>query len=192
MGASAASRGQQAELVIAPELPVPNPLRNMKQKKLQQVTLAEFNVPQLRQAAMEGRLFMEPLTLSAEQLHQQALTDVLSYVSHIDHCATPQCRPYISRIWHTLVHHPVLGQLFFYTRYAGKKGKPNLYRINAVAFLLHEKGYYSSQYNHLQLHCLLEASSKATNIYAGTSKYWPNRQEQKLILACCKEVMNEV
>lgn len=130
-----------------------------------------FDLTLLRQAFNEGRLFIAPREESAEALREKGIRTILDYVSRIDDCTSTDYRTRIRDIWSQVLHDEVLGDLFFYTRYARNRGEVNWYRVTVMVCLLHEWNVYSNQYSGSDLHCILEGTKKRNGRYTGMNRY---------------------
>lgn len=147
------------------------------------VSPKDFDYSEIRLAAMEGRLYITPRTVSEEQLREEGIRRILEYVGRIDHCVSDAYRTSIGNIWKRLLHDSTTSRLFFFERNVGQRGMPNFYRVNAVVFVLRERGIYrKDEFTATRLHCLLEDSPKRTNVYMGANKYYPTSEEKKAIL----------
>lgn len=155
--------------------------KTMKQKE-QMVLVEDFNIDTLRQAFMEGRLYILP-SATTDDIHQEGIRSILQYVSRIDTCASSQYAPTIHRLWEEILHSPQLGPLFFLGRYRSSRGRPNWYRVNAVVMALLEHNVYRKDaYTALQLHMLMEQTTVRTNHYSGMNRYLLQREEMALLL----------
>lgn len=142
----------------------------MKQNlSFQQVESFDLNL--LRQAFDEGRLFTTPREESTEALREKGIRTILDYVSHIDDYTSSDYRSRIRDIWSQMLHDDVLGDLFFYTRYARNRGEVNWYRVTAAVCLLHDWNVYRNDFTSTQLHCMLEGTKKRNSRYTGMSRY---------------------
>ena len=142
----------------------------MKQQvSYQQVEI--FDLDTIRQAFEEGRLFIAPREESAEALREKGIRTILDYVSRIDDCTSSDYRTRIRDIWSQVLHDEVLGDLFFYTRYARNRGEVNWYRVTVMVCLLREWNVYSNQYSGSDLHCILEGTKKRNGRYTGMNRY---------------------
>ena len=147
------------------------------------VSPKDFNYSEIRLAAMEGRLYITPRTISEDQLREERIQRILEYVGRIDHCVSDEYRATIGSIWNQILHDSTTAHLFFFERNVGQRGTPNFYRVNAVVFVLREWGIYrKDEFTATKLHCLLEDSPKRTNVYMGANKYYPTLEEKKAIL----------
>ncbi len=150
-------------------------------ENLQKVRIENFRVDELRQAAQEGRLFLQLPAVSAQEKQQQARVEILRYVSRIDHCATASYRKHIRTLWEEMLTHPVTSPLFFLHRYQSCRGQPNYYRVNAIVFFLRECGVYQPTYTNAALHLLMEQATRCKNTYTGSSRYYPEHEVGKEI-----------
>ena len=150
-------------------------------ENLQKVRIENFRVDELRQAAQEGRLFLQLPAVSEQEKQQQARVEILRYVSRIDHCATASYRKHIRTLWEEMLTHPVTSPLFFLHRYQSCRGQPNYYRVNAIVFFLRECGVYQLTYTNAALHLLMEQATRCKNTYTGSSRYYPEHEVGKEI-----------
>lgn len=150
-----------------------------KTSNLRQVTPDDFDINILRQAALEGRLFIsqEEDARSAESQRKEGIRQILTYVSRIDSCASPQHASGISKLWNCILHSEELGDLFFYQRYRSTRGEVNWYRVNVVICLLREMGVYREEFTGVELHCRCERSAKRNAHYTGMGRYLLERSE---------------
>lgn len=147
------------------------------------VSPKDFNYSDLRLAAIEGRLFVKPRVLTDDQLREQGIQSILEYVGRIRGCASAAYHDTIDDIWRRMLCDSTTSHLFFFERNVKQRGKPNFYRVNAVVFVLRERGVYrKEEFSATDLHCLLEESPKRTNVYMGANKYFPTCEEKKAIL----------
>lgn len=130
-----------------------------------------FDLNRLFQAFNEGRLFIIPHEESVEELREKGIHSILEYVSRIDDCTSSIYRSHIRMIWEQILRDPVLGNLFFYTRYARNRGEVNWYRVTAAVCLLHDWNVYRNDFTSTQLHCVLEGAKKRNSRYTGMSRY---------------------
>ena len=145
----------------------------------------DFNIDTLKQAFLEGRLYIQSTT--PETSREEGFRAILQYVSRIDSCASPAYASSIHRLWKKILHSPELGDLFFLNRYNSNRGKPNWYRVNAVVMVLLEHDvYHKDTYSALQLHMLMEQSTKRTNHYSGMNRYLLERKEMTILLQMLK------
>lgn len=135
------------------------------------VLVEDFDLQTLQEAFSEGRLFITPRQESAEALRERGIHSILEYVSRIDDCTSSTYRPHIRDIWSQMLHDEVLGDLFFYTRYARNRGEVNWYRVTVMVCLLREWNVYNSQYSGSDLHCILEGTNKRNGRYTGMNRY---------------------
>lgn len=150
-----------------------------KTSNLRQVTIDDFDVNILKQAALEGRLFISQTAVAHDIQSQRAegINLILNYVSRIDSCASPQHASGISKLWNCILHSEELGDLFFYQRYRSTRGEVNWYRVNVVICLLREMGVYREEFTGVELHCRCERSAKRNAHYTGMSRYLLERSE---------------
>ena len=140
-------------------------------KNLQKVTLDDFNIAALRQAAREGRLFIQPAQVSEQQEREEGIRLILQYVSQIDDCASAPYRQCIGRLWQDIMASS-LADLFFFSRYSSSRGKPNWYRVTAFVCLLRESNVYrKDEFSAVDLHLRLEHTTRRNNRYNGMSRY---------------------
>ena len=145
------------------------------------VPVVDFDIDTLRKAFLEGRLYiLQPATPS--DIREESIRKILHYVSRIDACASRQYLTTIGQLWQELLRSPQLGDLFFLSRYSTTRGQPNWYRVNAVVLALLEHNVYrQDDYTALQLHMLMEQTTKRTNRYSGMNRYLLNRHEMAIL-----------
>ena len=145
---------------------------NDKKRQLLEVSIEDFDIALLRQAAREGRLFIAPEgSASGKQTpdnRQQLVASILTYVQPIAEYST--C-PRVGEIWEAVLNDDRLAPLFFFSRYSRSRGKVNWYRVTALMCLLHEFGIYDKDIPSQRLHCILEGTQKRTNRYTGMNRY---------------------
>lgn len=150
------------------------------------VPVEDFNIDTLREAFLQGRLYISRPTTS-EDIREESIQAILQYVSRIDSCASCQYLTTIGELWERILRSPQLGDLFFLDRYSSTRGQPNWYRVNAVVMTLLEHGAYDKdRYNALQLHLLMEQTTKRTNHYSGMNRYLLEREEMGILLQMLK------
>ena len=145
-----------------------------------QVTIDDFDINSLRQAALEGRLFINQAegAQHAPSQRTEGIRLILKYVSRIDSCASSQYASCISQLWDCILHSEELGELFFYQRYRSTRGEVNWYRVNAVVTTMLEMDVYRRQdFTAVQLHLMMEQTTHRTNHYTGMSRYLLERSE---------------
>ena len=147
------------------------------------VPVEDFDIDLLREAFLQGRLYIQPEETSEAAIREEGIQAILQYVSRIDACASRAYTSTIRQLWEELLRSPELGPLFFLNRYRSSRGQPNWYRVNAVvAALLEHNIYRKETYTALQLHMLMEQSEKRTNRYSGMNRYLLGREELKALL----------
>lgn len=118
-------------------------------------------------------------------MREDGIRAILRYVSRIDDCASSAYENQLSECWERVLRNPLLTNLFFYKHKMHQRNTPNYARVNAVVFLLREKGIYRHDvYTNTVLHCLLEGTAKRTNIYMAANNYYPDTSERLMILGC--------
>lgn len=148
---------------------------DMKQNlSFQQVEAFDLNL--LQKAFDEGRLFIVPRQESAQDLREKGIRSILDYVSRIDDYTSSDYRSHIRDIWSQMLHDDVLGDLFFYTRYARNRGEVNWYRVTVFVCLLREWQVYRNDVSASDLHCILEGTQKRNGRYTGMNRYLLDRQ----------------
>lgn len=154
---------------------------------LHRVSIDEFDVATLRRAAREGRLFIHPSSLTDAQRHQQAVAELLSYVGRISHCASAPYAKAIGRIWQRIVEHPTVSPLLFITR-GRRMGEPNYCRITSlVAYMREHDVYRREEFTTVQLHLLMEQTTRRTNAYTGSATVYFTRDQYRLLDAVIRE-----
>lgn len=150
-----------------------------KTLNFRQVAIDNFDINSLRQATLEGRLFISQAegAPDAQSRRTEGIRLILKYVSRIDSCASPQYASCIRQLWNCILHSEELGELFFYQRYRSTRGEVNWYRVNAVICLLRDMGVYREEFTGVELHCRCERSAKRNAHYTGMSRYLLERSE---------------
>ena len=153
----------------------------MKQHE-QMVPVVDFDIDTLRKAFLEGRLYiLQPATPS--DIREESIRKILHYVSRIDACASRQYLTTIGQLWQELLRSPQLGDLFFLSRYSTTRGQPNWYRVNAVVLALLEHGIYcQGRYTAVELHLLMEQSTRRNSHYTSMNRYLLERHHMKILL----------
>ena len=150
------------------------------------VRVEDFNIDKLRDAFVEGRLYIQSTT--AEKSREAGIQAMLRYVSRIDACASEAYQSTIHTLWEKILRSPELGNLFFLERYKNSRGQPNWYRVNAtVMALLEHNVYCRDTYTAIKLHMLMEQTTKRTNHYSGMGRYLLNRKELALLLQIIRQ-----
>ena len=145
------------------------------------VRVEDFNIDKLRDAFVEGRLYIQSTT--AEKSREAGIQAILRYVSRIDACASEAYQSTIHTLWEKILRSPELGNLFFLERYKNSRGHPNWYRVNAtVMALLEHNVYCRDTYTAIKLHMLMEQTTKRTNHYSGMGRSLLNRKELAILL----------
>ena len=157
----------------------------MNQKKLKstlvEVRAEDFDVQTLRQAALEGRLYVAQPALTEEEAETQrrlGCAQIMEYVKRIDCYAT---LPAVDELWSEIVDDELLQPTLFMWRYSRCRGQVNWYRVTAIVCLLYELGVYSQELTAVRLHCLLEGTERRTSRYTGMSRYLLEQHEQHRI-----------
>ena len=143
----------------------------METKNLRQVNLATISESELLEAARQGRLFIAPAITDYSERKAESIAQILNYVSTIHSYASLPYHSTINRLWETILNDAQLQSLFLLNRYASSRNQPNWYRVTAVVCLFREWGTYRQDVTALQLHMLLEHSTRRTNRYNGMSRY---------------------
>lgn len=147
-----------------------------KESKINFQRVEAFDLNLIKKAFEEGRLFIVPRQESTQDLREKGIHSILDYVSRIDDYTSSNYRSRIRDIWSQMLHDDVLGDLFFYTRYARNRGEVNWYCVTAFVCLLREWQVYSNDVSATNLHCILEGISKRNGRYTGMSRYWPDKR----------------
>ncbi len=150
------------------------------------VRVEDFNIDKLRDAFVEGRLYIQSPT--PEKSREAGIQAILRYVSRIDACASEAYQSTIHTLWEKILRSPELGNLFFLERYKNSRGQPNWYRVNAtVMALLEHNVYCRDTYTAIQLHMLMGQTTKRTNHYSGMGRYLLNRKELAILLQIIRQ-----
>lgn len=145
------------------------------------VQVEDFNIDKLKEAFMEGRLYIQ--TTTPEKSREAGIQAILQYVSRIDACASDAYRSSIHTLWEQILRSSELGELFFLSRYSSNRGEPNWYRVNVVvAVLLANNIYKQNLYTAVQLHLMMEQSGKRNSHYTGMNRYLLERDQIKILL----------
>lgn len=155
----------------------------MEAKKLQQVRIEDFDVAALRKAAREGRLYLQP----ARQTDDEVRSIVLTMVSRLDKCVTPQYAPCLGRMWQALLAEPRLWHFFCMQRTRNPSNRVNYHALNALVFHLWACHVYRAE-SAVELHLLLEQAKKRNSHYTGSSQYGFTKAERKLIAEILEKV----
>ena len=145
------------------------------------VPVEDFNIDTLKEAFLQGRLYIRPAV--SKNTREESIQAILRYVSHIDACASDEYQPTIHRLWEQILRSPELSDLFFLNRYSNNKGQPNWYRVNAVMLILLEQNIYRrDSYTAVQLHLMMEQTTKRTSHYTGMNHYLLERPQIKVLM----------
>lgn len=151
----------------------------MENEKMHQVTLNEFDVHELRQAAREGRLFLLPKQMVNDE-PSSTRQSIRDYVATIDECASPAYKSCIQRLWTAILTTPQLFDMLIFHR--GKNdGLPNKYRITALVAFLQEQGVYRREFTPLSLHLRMEHTDRRNSAYTGMSRYYLEQEQKRLL-----------
>jgi len=156
-------------------------------KNLIQVRIEDFDIRLLRQAAREGRLFIQPSETSETERQQQAIAQILQYVASIEDCASIKYRTHVRTIWNSIVRHPtILPTLIM--RQGRHRGEPNKYRITAIATILLNRGVYrNEEFSAVDLHLRLEHATRRNVYYTNMDKYWLEAAERRALYEIFKD-----
>lgn len=155
--------------------------------KLKPVTLSDFNTATLRKAAREGRLFIQPSSLSPEEARQRALNDILQYVGRIDACASQQYAGHIRALWQKILLHAEIADSLITTR-GKREGQPNWCRVTSlVAFLLDRGVYRIQEFTTVDLHLRMEQVTRRNNHYTGSGTVCLTREHRVMLNRLLKE-----
>jgi hypothetical protein len=136
------------------------------------VLVEDFDIDTVRKAFLQGCLYIQVATTSQENHREKGIQAILQYVARIHACASPTYASSIHQLWEQILRSPKLGDLFFLKRYNTSRGQPNWYRVNATVMVLLEHNVYRRDtYTAIQLHMLMEQTTKRTNHYSGMNRY---------------------
>jgi len=153
----------------------------MAKQTLKQVSINEFSIKELRQAAREGRLFLKPSETTETERQQQAIAQILQYVSSIEDCASSSYRTHVRTMWNCIVNNPTI-QPSLIMRQGRHCGEPNKYRITAIATILLNRGVYrKEEFSAVDLHLRLEHASRRNVYYTNMDKYWLEADERRAL-----------
>ena len=142
------------------------------------VRVEHFNVDILKEAFLQGRLYIQRAVTSEVESKEESMQAILRYVSRTDMCTSDAYQSSIQHLWQRILCSPELGHSFFLYRYSTSRGKPNWYRVNAVVVTLLELNVYRRHaYKGAKLHKLMEGSECCNRYYTGMSRYLLDRQE---------------
>ena len=163
----------------------------MKQK-YEMVQVEDFNIDTLREAFLQGRLYIQTVTTFQKDHQEENIQAILQYVARIDRCASKTYQSIINQLWEHLLRSPQLSHLFFFNRYNNSRGQPNWYRVNATVMVLLEHNVYRRDtYTAIQLHMLMEQTTKRTNHYSGMNRYLLDRKDIATLLQMLKQVQHD-
>ena len=150
-------------------------------RNLKQVRPEDFDVATLMAAAGEGRLYLQTIELTDDELLAQCQREVLAYVSAIDDFATPEWRSFIHELWKTVV----CDKIFIPDLVMKKKRVINRYFITAIVYQLQARNVYQTneKVNQLKLHLTLEGITKKNSIYKSVVNYSVNLEQKKHLSA---------
>jgi len=149
----------------------------MAKQNLTQVRIEDFNIAALRKAAREGRLFIQPSTVSEEEKQAQSLSEILLYVSRIRECADARYLSSIDEIWRLIIHEPAIMACLITSR-GKRQGLPNYYRVTSLVNFLLESGVYrKKEFTAVDLHLRLEQTTRRNGHYTGSASCYFTRAQ---------------
>jgi len=152
------------------------------------IPVEEFDIDTLREAFRQGRLYIRTAGTPNVNTREEGIQAILRYVARVENCANEAYRLSIRRIWERILRSPELSDSFFLNRYSNSRGRPNWYRVNAtVAALLEMNVYRKQSYSAVQLHLMMEQSTKRNNHYTGMNRYLLNRRELSALFRLLKQ-----
>jgi len=150
-------------------------------RNLKQVHPEDFDVATLMTAAREGRLYLQTIELTDDELLAQCQQEALAYVSAIDEFVTPAWRASIHELWKRVVS----DEIFIPNLVMKKKRVMNRYFITAIVYQLQARNVYQSNetVNQLKLHLSLESITKKNSIYKSVVNYSVMPEQKKYLSA---------
>ena len=141
----------------------------------------------IRSAYYDNRLFVVLPELTDAELRENGIQAILVYVSRIDFCSSERYQPFMHEMWERILRDSILGNCFFMEK--GKcKNKPNWYRVTMVVGILRERNVYrKDEFNFLQLHLLLEETTRRNGRYSGSTLYYLDYEVNKLLMKIIDE-----
>ncbi len=137
----------------------------------------------LRKAAREGRLYLQP----SRQTDDEVRSIILTMVSRLDKCATPQYAPCLGRMWQELLAEPRLWHFFCTQRTRNPSNRVNYHALNALVFHLWACHVFTAE-TAIELHQQLEQTTRRNSHYTGSSQYGFTKAERKLIAEILERV----
>lgn len=151
------------------------------------VLVEDLDLAAICQAFREGRLYILPEEKPADQIREEGIKAILSYVSRIDDCSSSLYHTHIREIWERILHDQLLGHLFFLEK-GKRRNQPNWYRVTSVVGNLREINVYRKEdFNFMQLHLLLEGVKRKNGRYTGSTLYYLSNKELTVVRRILKE-----
>lgn len=152
-------------------------------KNLQKVSLADYSIADLKKAAREGRLFIQPAEVSETEKRIKGISHIKQYVSRINKYTCSCFSEHIDSIWEQVIATPEVAAKLFITRQK-TEGTPNFYLVNSIVSIMRENGVYDHAYTLLQLSKIMENTNEKPKSYKGRNSYFSNeiKKEVKSIL----------
>ena len=155
----------------------------------EQVCPEDFDAYELWALARKGKLYLkvEAEDASKEDLLAACRQEVLAYVSAIDDYATDMMRPYINKVWESIVKHQAFSRSLMMQK-GRNRGHMNRYFITALVVWMSNRGVYQSGISSLRLHQKLEGVKKKTSIYTSALNYAPSTNQETILRQLLKSI----
>ena len=158
-------------------------------KSLKQVRPEDYDAQELMALAQEGKLYLKVETpeVSTEELLTACQQEALAYVSAIDDFATDTMRPYINKVWVSIVKHSAFSRSLMMQK-GRNSGHLNRYFITAIVIWMSNRGVYQSDVSSLKLHLKLESVKKKTSVYTSALNYAPDMNQETILKQLLKSI----
>lgn len=162
----------------------------MQQKQNSNFVLVEdFDLIAIKKAFDEGRLYVQPVQQTEAEAREESLQAILQYVTRIDACASEHYRNCIRDLWQAMLQSPIADLFFF--KNGAHRNKPNKYRIMCVVCILRENDVYrQKEYSSVDLHLMLESSTRRNQYYSGMNYYTLEHQALVIIKRLIRQFGN--
>lgn len=155
----------------------------------EQVRPEDYDAQELMALVREGKMYLkvEVEEASKEDLLAACRKEVLAYVSAIDDYATEMMRPYINKVWESIVRHKAFSRSLMMQK-GRNRGHMNRYFITALVVWMSNRGVYQSNVSSLRLHLKLESVKKKTSIYTSALNYAPDMNQETILRQLLKSI----
>ena len=137
----------------------------------------------------EGRLYVEvkeAIETDAEML-ARCQREALAYVQRAEVFASPKWKPYIRRLWQSIVRTDVLASGLVMKQ----KRQMNRYYVTGIIFNLQTLGAYrpTGEVSQLKLHLTMEDVKEKNGIFKNWNRYAINVTQRKKLQALMKDLL---